>query len=223
MYGVKAKKFACFKLDTKWVHIVPMTKCVFQSPVRKNTHRHKEYDWLTSREYYGSTSTKQLRIIIIGFDNPTNNNGNKDNDILTITSLASDPPDAGKGGGRGLGNIAIRPGCLQSSCCHPCHQRWWQGCPLPPLPACCCPHPPHCQSPLPRLPGCCSPPRQTYLGPPHRPSLLQAYQQRKLQVRQRTGPSPLRSSLPPLQSLLSQPPRCAGDAIILMSLCRQVE
>ena len=109
MYGVKAKKIACFKLDTKWVHIVPMTKCFFQSPVRKNTHRHKEYDWLTSREYYGSTSTKKLRIIIIGFDNPTNNNGNKDNDILTITSLASDPPDAGKGGGRGLGNHDCRP------------------------------------------------------------------------------------------------------------------
>jgi hypothetical protein len=94
-----------------------MTKCFIQSPVKKNTHRHKEYDWLTSRKYYGSTSTKKLRIIIIGFDNPTNNNGNKDNDILTITSLASDPLMQARVGARAWAiTIAIHPGCLQSSC-----------------------------------------------------------------------------------------------------------
>ena len=99
-----------FKLDTKWVYIVSMTRCFFQLGVQKNnTYSHKGCDWLASRKYYGSTSTKKLRIIMIGFDNPTNNNGNKDNDILTITSLASDPPDAGKGGGRGLGNHNCLP------------------------------------------------------------------------------------------------------------------
>jgi hypothetical protein len=36
------KKNSCFKSDTKWVHIVPITQCYFQSCVRKNTHRHKD-------------------------------------------------------------------------------------------------------------------------------------------------------------------------------------
>jgi hypothetical protein len=63
---------------------------------------HKGCDWLRSRKYYGSTSTKKLRIIIFGFDTPTNNDGNKDNNILAIPSLASDAHDAVEGRGRGL-------------------------------------------------------------------------------------------------------------------------
>jgi hypothetical protein len=85
-----------------------MTRCFFQSHVRKNTHRHKGCDWLTIRKYYGSTSTKKLSLIIIGFDTPTNNNGNKNNNILAIASLASDTNDAGKGGGEGSCNCHRR-------------------------------------------------------------------------------------------------------------------
>jgi hypothetical protein len=61
-----------------------MTRCFVQSRVQKNTHRHKGSEWLTSRKYCGSTSIKKVRLIIIGFDTPTDNNGNKDDDILTI-------------------------------------------------------------------------------------------------------------------------------------------
>jgi hypothetical protein len=62
-------------------------------------HRHKGYDWLTSRKYYGSASTKKLRLVNISFDIPNNEDGNKDNDSLAIATLASDTHDAGKGGG----------------------------------------------------------------------------------------------------------------------------
>jgi hypothetical protein len=96
-------------LDTKWVHIVPMTRCFFQSCIQKNTHHIKGCDWLTSRKNYGSTSTKKLRLIIIGFNTPTNDDGNKDNDILAIASLASEARNAGKGGGGGSGNLHHHP------------------------------------------------------------------------------------------------------------------
>jgi hypothetical protein len=92
MYGVLEKNH--FKLDTKWDHIVPMTRCFFQLHVQKSAHHHKGCDWLRSRKYYGSTSTKKLRLIIIGFDTPTNDNGNRDNYIFAITSLTSDTRDA---------------------------------------------------------------------------------------------------------------------------------
>jgi hypothetical protein len=103
------QKIACFELDTKWIHIVPMSRFFFQSRVQKNTHCHKGYDWLTRRKYYGSASTNKLRLIIIGFDTPTDNNSDKDIDSLAITSLASDVHDAGKGRGKGSGDCLHRP------------------------------------------------------------------------------------------------------------------
>jgi hypothetical protein len=49
--------------------------------------------------------TKKLRLNIIGFNNTlTNNDDNKDNNILAIASLASDARNAGKGWDVGLGN-----------------------------------------------------------------------------------------------------------------------
>ncbi len=91
-------------------------------------------------------------------------------------------------------------------------------------PHCPRPHPPHCQCPLPSLLGHCShPPRQTCLGPPHRPSLLRAHQQPKTRVRQCRGPPLLRSSLLRLLSLSSWSPGCAVDTTTLVILCRQVE
>jgi hypothetical protein len=48
----------------------------------------------------------KLRLIIIGFDNLTNNDSNsdEDNDILTIISLASEACNAGKSGDGGSCN-----------------------------------------------------------------------------------------------------------------------
>ncbi len=101
--GFRQIKIGHFKLDTNWVHIVQIV-IFFQSRVQKNAHHHKGCDWLTSRKYYGNTSTKKLSLIIIGFDTPTNNDGDEDNDILAIASLASDARDTGKGGVLGLGD-----------------------------------------------------------------------------------------------------------------------
>ncbi len=83
MYGVQAKFIARLKVYTKWVHIIPMTRCFFQSrkvSVQKNTKYHKGCDWLTSKKYYGSTSTTKLRLINYSFDTPTNNDDDEDND-----------------------------------------------------------------------------------------------------------------------------------------------
>jgi hypothetical protein len=77
----------------------------------KNTHCHKGCDWLASRKYYRSTSTKKLRLIIIGFNNLTNDddNSNEDSDILIIASLVSDNHNAGKGRGGGLCDCRCHP------------------------------------------------------------------------------------------------------------------
>jgi hypothetical protein len=45
---------------------IPMTRCFIQPrkvSVQKNAHRHKGCDWLTSRRYYVSTSTKKLGLV----------------------------------------------------------------------------------------------------------------------------------------------------------------
>jgi hypothetical protein len=162
-----------------------MTRCFLQSRVQKSTHPHKGCNWLTSRKYYGSTSTKTLRLIIIGFDNLTddNGNGNKDNDILAIISLTSDNSNAGKGRGGGSYNCRRRPpqGLATELLLPP-----------PPAmaprtsatyPALLPPSPP--TTPLKSIasfPGCHSLLRQTCPGPPRRPSPLQADQQCKLRV-----------------------------------------
>ncbi len=86
------------------VHIIPMTRCFFQACVQKNTHRHKGCDRLTSRKYFGSTSTKNLRLFSIGFGTHTNDDSSKDNNIFAIASLASDALDTGEGRGGGLGD-----------------------------------------------------------------------------------------------------------------------
>jgi hypothetical protein len=52
--------------------------------VWKIKHRHKGCDWLRSRKYFGSTSTKKLRLVKISFDTPTYGNSNKDNKSLVI-------------------------------------------------------------------------------------------------------------------------------------------
>jgi hypothetical protein len=114
--------------------------------------------------------------------------------------------------------VAVLPGCSQRCRRHPRCRQWHQGCPPPPLPCCCHPHPPRCQCPLPNLPGRCSTPRRTCLGPPCRPSLLEAHQQCKLQVQQRHGPPLLCSNLPPLLLPSSWLIGCAGVAATLASL-----
>ncbi len=88
-----------------------MTRFFFQLCVQKNTHRQKGCDWLTSRKYYGITSTRKVRLIVNGFNTPTNNDGDKDNDILAIAYLASDTRDTGEGagGGGGSGDRHCRP------------------------------------------------------------------------------------------------------------------
>ncbi len=196
----------------------------FSHVYKKNTHPHKGCDWLTSQKYYGSTSTKKLRLIIIGFNTPTDNGGNKDKDILTIAFLASDIHDEGYSRGLGSGDhhrpppwlVAmelLRPLPLAMT------PRTSSASPAPSPP----PPPPQRQSPLHSSSGCCSPPKWMCPGPPCRPSLLRAHQKHKLRIRQCPGPLLLHSGLPPSQSLLSQPPGCAGNATTLASLCRQVE
>jgi hypothetical protein len=166
----------------------------------------KECDWLISRKYCGSTSTKKLRLIIIGFDTPANNNGNKDNNILTIAFLASDARNAGKGGGGGSGDCH----------CHPPRVLVMK--PLPPPPPAMAPRtstaslallpPPLPTMPPKSLPSFsehCSPPKWTYPGTPRRPYLLRAHQQRNSQVRLHPGPPLLCSGPSSLQLLLSRP------------------
>jgi hypothetical protein len=86
-----------------------MTRCFFQSRVQKNIHHHKGCNWLTTRKYYCGTSTKKIRLIIIGFNTPINDDGNEDNDIFAIASRASDAHDAGKGWVGGFGNHHCHP------------------------------------------------------------------------------------------------------------------
>jgi hypothetical protein len=56
------------------------------------------------KKYYGSTSTKKLRLVNISFDTPANDNGKEDNNSLAIASLANDARNKGKNGGGGLGD-----------------------------------------------------------------------------------------------------------------------
>jgi hypothetical protein len=168
MYGVKAKFIACLKVDTNWVHIVPMTRVSFS---------HLEYLYIKTHIITnGSTSTKKLTLVNISFDTPTYDNVNKDNNSLAIPSLAIDACNAGKGGGGGLGGCYFHLPRVLAMMPPPPLPRWRQVHPLPPLPCRRCPWP---TMSIPSLPGCCSPPRQTCMGPPCRPSLLQACQQHK--------------------------------------------
>ncbi len=123
------KKIGRFKLDTNWVHIVPMTTCFFQSRVQKNTHHHKGCDRLTSRKYYCNTNTKKLRQIIIGFDTPPTT-------AVTRTTTSSPSPtlpvmpamQARVGAWATAITIAVRLRRLHWSHCCPCH---WPGLVIP--------------------------------------------------------------------------------------------
>jgi hypothetical protein len=110
MCKVQAKFIACFKLDTKWVHIVPMTRCFFQTRAQKIHIITKEVIGLLVENIMVAQVLKKIRQIIIGFDNLTNDDGHgkDDNDILTIASLVSDNRDAGKGGGGGSCDCCCR-------------------------------------------------------------------------------------------------------------------
>jgi hypothetical protein len=107
LYRVKAKFIACLKVDKKWIHIVPTTRCFFQShrvSIQKSTHRHKGCDWLTSRKNYGSTITKEIRLVNISFDTPTTD--------LQLRLLPVMPAmQARVGAGAQAIPVTIRPGC----------------------------------------------------------------------------------------------------------------
>ncbi len=137
---------------------------------------------------------------------PTDDDGDEDNDILAIPSLASDACNAGKVGVRAWAiAIAVHSGRSRWSRCCPCCRQWRQGCPLLPQPCCHRPCPPCLQSPLPSFPGRRSALKHTCLGPPRRPFPLGAHQQHKSQAQQHPGPPPLYSGPPPSQLLLSWP------------------
>jgi hypothetical protein len=134
-----------FKLDTNWVHIVPMTTCFFQSRVRKKSHRHKGCDWLSIRKYYSNTSNKKLRLIIIGLDTPPMTAATKTmTSSPSPTSPVTPATQARAGAWAWAIAIAVRFGRSRWSHCRPHNWQWHQGHPPPPLPCCRCPRPPRC-------------------------------------------------------------------------------
>jgi hypothetical protein len=70
----------------------------------------KDMIGLQVKLYYGSTSTKKFRVIIIGVNTPINNNGNKEMTALTLHFLPVMPVTQARAGAWAWAiAVAIRP------------------------------------------------------------------------------------------------------------------